>query len=1395
MVLLLVANSMYGQQRMGDNLGNHKATNNLDMNGKNLNRVQVVNAENVVIGTASAVNNASISLQVNGQKAILIPRVTNLLDATNPAIPAANLLEGMMVYDLTTHKFYIRDNNSWITYGSTRLADANILVGDATGTARSVAMTGDVTISNAGVTAIGASKILTPMIADATVTAVKLADSVIAPSKMKVGTAANQILRTNATNRAVWGNISDLGFVDLISNQTIDGVKTFSSNGGLIATGSLGQGTVPTLPNGVRMSWIPNKGAFQVGLQSGTEGQDSNIGLYSFAAGSGVSAKGVASVALGINTLSSGNNALAIGNAATALGLGSVAIGSNVSSGSNVGSFVFGDSHAVLGTSGTNDAPNQMLMRFKGGYKFVSAINASNAATKGLTIGANGVATYLANARALFTPLSLVDKGYVDSLSAAGPYVSKYLAETVRGLKTFRSDSGFVAIGTNGSGIIPATGAGSRMMFYPGKSAFRVGQVTGTQWDDASIGAGSAALGYNTIASGINSTAIGTNVSTGSYAGSFVFGDNHTVAGTSGTNDAANQMLMRFRGGYKFVSAINASNAATKGLTIGADGTASYIANARALFTPLSLVDKGYVDSLSASGPFVSKYLAETVRGLKTFRSDSGFVSIGTNGNGIIPATGAGSRMMFYPGKSAFRVGQVTGTQWDDASIGAASTALGYNTTASGANSIAVGNTANALAAGAVALGSNVSTGSNAGSFVFGDSHTAIGTSGTNDAVNQMLMRFRGGYKFVSAINASNAATKGLTIGANGVATYLANARALFTPLSLVDKGYVDSLSAAGPFVSRYLAQIVAGQKTFKSDSGFVAIGTNGTGIIPVTGAGTRMMFYPGKSAFRVGQVTATQWDDASIGAASTALGYNTTASGANSIAMGNTASALAQGGVALGSNVSTGSFAGSFVFGDNNTVAGTSGTNDAANQMLMRFRGGYKFVSAINASNAATKGLTIGANGVATYLANSRALFTPLSLVDKGYVDSLSATGPFVSRYLAQIVAGQKTFKSDSGFVAIGTNGSGVIPVTGAGTRMMFYPGKSAFRVGQVTGTQWDDTSVGSGSVALGYNTIASGSNAVAAGNGGTSSGNNSFSYGTVNSATGVESFAGGGLSTASGPRSMAIGLQASASGSESFALGNNVVADAAQAVAIGAFASTNGFSGAFALGDGSGSSANTVKSLAANQMVMRFAGGYRFYTSANLSSYVDIAAGANGVSITSDRRKKENFEKVNGEHFLSKIDTMQLSSWNYKGQDPKSFRHYGPMAQDFYQAFGKDSYGKIGNDTTISSADIDGVNMIAIQALIKRTNQLQEENRLLTERNHILVKELQDIKDHAAETFRLVNNNLEQQRKAHELQLTAIIELLKKSNLKEVSVAAAQVLETTQMKQLSETKPIKDR
>ena len=102
-------------------------------------------------------------------------------------------------------------------------------------------------------------------------------------------------------------------------------------------------------------------------------------------------------------------------------------------------------------------------------------------------------------------------------------------------------------------------------------------------------------------------------------------------------------------------------------------------------------------------------------------------------------------------------------------------------------------------------------------------------------------------------------------------------------------------------------------------------------------------------------------------------------------------------------------------------------------------------------------------------------------------------------------------------------------------------------------------------------------------------------------------------------------------------------------------------------------------------------------------------MAAGANSWSSISDSSKKENFQLVDGEEILGKISKFRLGTWNYKLQDAAKFRHYGPMAQDFYSAFGYDGIGKIGNDTTLCSADFDGINFIAIQALEKRTGELR--------------------------------------------------------------------------------------
>ncbi len=80
----------------------------------------------------------------------------------------------------------------------TTLADGKIYVGNASNEATEVTPTGDVTMTNAGVTAIGTGKVLTTMIADANVTTAKLAADAITSAKIKDGEIVNADISASA---------------------------------------------------------------------------------------------------------------------------------------------------------------------------------------------------------------------------------------------------------------------------------------------------------------------------------------------------------------------------------------------------------------------------------------------------------------------------------------------------------------------------------------------------------------------------------------------------------------------------------------------------------------------------------------------------------------------------------------------------------------------------------------------------------------------------------------------------------------------------------------------------------------------------------------------------------------------------------------------------------------------------------------------------------------------------------------------------------------------------------------------------------------------------------------------------------------------------------------------
>jgi hypothetical protein len=321
--------------------------------------------------------------------------------------------------------------------------------------------------------------------------------------------------------------------------------------------------------------------------------------------------------------------------------------------------------------------------------------------------------------------------------------------------------------------------------------------------------------------------------------------------------------------------------------------------------------------------------------------------------------------------------------------------------------------------------------------------------------------------------------------------------------------------------------------------------------------------------------------------------------------------------------------------------------------------------------------------------------------------------------------------------------------PMQGTGIRLMWYADKAAFRAGYVFGDGWNKDNIGNfsfaaGSIpkasgvcsialggstsargdystalgrfsdaigdhstAIGYSTTASGDYSTALSASTTASGSLSTALGYYTTASGDQSIAMGSFTTASGYKSTALGFNTEASGEASAAMGWNTTASGNYSTAIGNNVSTNNQNGSFVIGDNSTTTLMTSANI--NNFRARFAGGYKLFTSANLSTGCTLFAGDNAWTTGSDVRTKENFAEINGEDFLKKISGFHLTSWNYKTQNPATFRHYGPMAQDFYAAFGKDKYGTIGNDTTINSADFAGVSFIAIQALEKRTQQIE--------------------------------------------------------------------------------------
>ncbi len=248
------------------------------------------------------------------------------------------------------------------------------------------------------------------------------------------------------------------------------------------------------------------------------------------------------------------------------------------------------------------------------------------------------------------------------------------------------------------------------------------------------------------------------------------------------------------------------------------------------------------------------------------------------------------------------------------------------------------------------------------------------------------------------------------------------------------------------------------------------------------------------------------------------------------------------------------------------------------------------------------------------------------------------------------------------------------------------------------VAGGASNTASGGHATVAGGEHNTASGEKAtVGGGLVSTASGNFATVGGGVsNTASGdYATVAGGNHNTASGERSTVPGGdENTAAGAYSFAAGRRAKANKP---------------GCFVWGDDSN------RDVACNyddRTIFRTTGGFYIYTSPSLDLGVYLRAGGNSWIAVSDRATKDDFTPVDEEALLQHLAAMPVREYHIKDQDP-NIRHIGPVAQDFYAAFG---YGE--TDRGINMEDAAGVSFAAIQGLYAENQQLKAENAALKAR-----------------------------------------------------------------------------
>jgi hypothetical protein len=357
----------------------------------------------------------------------------------------------------------------------------------------------------------------------------------------------------------------------------------------------------------------------------------------------------------------------------------------------------------------------------------------------------------------------------------------------------------------------------------------------------------------------------------------------------------------------------------------------------------------------------------------------------------------------------------------------------------------------------------------------------------------------------------------------------------------------------------------------------------------PASGAGSRMMWYPEKAAFRVGAVDGSQWNKDSIGIYSFASGFNTkakglyaTSMGVGTIASGNFSTSMGQSTIASGflaTSMGFGTTASGLLstsMGNETTASGNYSTSMGL--FTIAKSASSLVIGSYNDSTNTNRLFEIG-NGTANY-ARSNAM-TVLANGNLG----IGTTAPIARLHVAD---SNVLF---TGPVATPVTTTYFPPASGAGSRMMWYPQKAAFRVGAVNDVRWDKDSIGRYSFSSGFNSKATGEASTSMGWATTArgfysnsmgfntnaNGDRSTSMGFYTSANGDGSTSMGNQTNANGDFSTSMGAITIASGSYSTSMGFNTIANSVSSLVIGAFNDITNTNRLFEIGNGTANNARS--------------------------------------------------------------------------------------------------------------------------------------------------------------------------------------------------------------------------